>query len=208
MEPVSFLDGLPRLSLCQQTGNMEHDQWHEIMLWVGVFQGDPVLTDCMLSHQFTEFIGEKNHFYDLAFERANQLQETYYELERFGKVVTKDYRILKTNNQPQSSGDRTDSNQKLEDLKQIKWLVDFNGRQKNKHFDQLLANLINSCGSAGFREQYQRLQKVYNLFQRDSNVGRRVANLDHIINGIDPLSAPVPQNFNCKDIPPKNYCND
>lgn len=91
---LCYWDSLPRLPWSQQTPSQSDNQWKEIIYWQSEIYADPILQDCLLNHQFAEYIGDKNYHHDLALKRAEQLWETKQEIEKFGKVVTRDYRVF------------------------------------------------------------------------------------------------------------------
>lgn len=216
---LKYWKDVPRLPYTLRSGDLDKDQFSEILYWTGEFGrdgADPILLECQINYVASQYQSDRSHWHDKALERAEQLNETYTEIRKFGRPVVTDRRIAgnpqyKQVLQVKKQLDRqieTDT-KRFEDLKSIKWLVDFNSRHKNKNFDNEMIKLFDSAGTPAFKEQYRFLLKVYNTYQRDSNVGRREASLDRAIHGVNPMSGGLPQRFNCKDVTDKRfYCND
>lgn len=91
---LCYWDSLPRLPWSQQTSSQSDNQWKEILFWCGELGADPILQDCLLNHQFSEYLADRDYCHDLALKRAEQLWETKQEIEKFGHVVTRDFRVF------------------------------------------------------------------------------------------------------------------
>lgn len=219
---LSYWQSLPRLPLSQQTNSQADNQWKEILYWQSEIYADPILQDCMINHQFAEYVGDKNHCHDLALKRAEQLWETRCEIERFGKVVTRDFRVFGNSKyadyQASVSKNANDSrkctygltttpkrsrnDQRLQDLESMGWLVSFNTKMKNKAFDMEMMKLFSATGTSDFSRIYNKLKTVYNRFQSNLKL-HGSASLDNILNGKNYGTRSEIQRHNCKDIPNK-----
>lgn len=225
---LSYWDSLPRLPLSQRGNSQSDNQWKEILYWQSEIYADPVLNDCLLNHQFSQYLGDRNYYYDLAIKRAEQLWETKQEIEKFGKVVTRDYRVYGNSKYAdyqasfvQNANDsrkctyglattqkRSSNDQRLSDLEQMGWLVSFNSKMKNKAFDLEMMKLFSSAGTSDFSRIYHKLKTVYNRFQKSLTL-HGSASLDNILNGKTYNNSTEIQKRNCNDLPSKlTYCND
>lgn len=219
---LCYWDTLPRLPLSQQTSSQSDNQWQEILFWQIELGADPILQDCLINHQLHEYVGDKNHCHDLALKRAEQLWETKQEIERFGHVVTRDFRVFGNKKYAdyqasvaQNANDskkctyglnltpkRSRNDQRLQDLESMGWLVQFNSKMKNKAFDTKMMQLFSAAGTSDFLRIYNNLKDVYNAFQKSLKL-HGSASLDNILDGKNYGTRSEIQRQNCKDVPNK-----
>lgn len=225
---LCYWDTLPRLPWSQQTPSQSDNQWKEILFWQCELGADPILQDCLLNYQSCQYISDRNHYHDLALRRAEQLHETKCEIQKFGRVVGRDYRIYGNPKYSdyqaslvQNANDsrkctyglattqkRSRNDQRLSDLEQMGWLVSFNAKMKNKAFDLEMMKLFGATGTSDFSRIYDKLKTVYNQFQKSLKL-HGSASLDNILDGKNYGTRSEIQRHNCKDVPNKpSYSHD
>lgn len=171
--------GLPRLPYSHTVTRFKNcsiqssRDWAEITYWMGLYDADPILLECQLNHQMAQFEGDKSYWHDIALKRAEQLNKTFEEINRFGKPITQDMRVhgnpkysnFHQNTVSNSTNITPLANSNYRETKQdrisqcemfLTYLVNYPYKSTQNIYDSMIANLDNPSQFARLRSEFKK----------------------------------------------------